>query len=224
MQCQTQQELIKSLCAAGRYNRHNNDLQWAFHRTAAALCTVILSGTALRLSLLAPRRKIKNHWEEGLNHRFLYDCILFVGACVSRPGLSATSLSVSVSERGTTVITFTTVASVPLVWSPTCHSCRGKAPYPLLSPYLSLFFVSLSPIPSLPVSCVSRRTQSLSISNIHTQARRLVPAGPTVLHCRANIKRTACQQPLQRPTNNSWYLQWQVQVQNFGSSALDDYS
>lgn len=27
MQCHTQQELIKSLCAAGMYNSHNNDLQ-----------------------------------------------------------------------------------------------------------------------------------------------------------------------------------------------------
>lgn len=37
MQCHTQQELIKSLCAAGMYNSHNNDLQWAFHSTTAAL-------------------------------------------------------------------------------------------------------------------------------------------------------------------------------------------
>lgn len=27
IQCRTQQELIKSLCAAGMYNCHNNDLQ-----------------------------------------------------------------------------------------------------------------------------------------------------------------------------------------------------
>lgn len=50
MQCHTQQELIKGLCAAGVHNSHNNDLQWAFHSSAAALCTVISSGTALRLS------------------------------------------------------------------------------------------------------------------------------------------------------------------------------
>ena len=174
------------------YNSHNNDIQWAFQSTTAARCTVILSGTALRLSLLAPRRKIKKVWERELNHRFLYGC-----PQVSWSSLSTTPLSVSVSQLGIPVITFTAAGSQ----SSRASGC-GAVPTSGFY-FLSLFSLSVSDPFSLPLSHVYAILLNLYPSYSHTYTLSCA-SRPHCKNRRANIIWVACQQPPQRPMNRSW--------------------
>lgn len=85
------------------YNRHNTDLKWAFHRNAAALCTVILAGKAV-VSFSQQGKRLKRR---KVMHWFPHDNILCmcvrVCACVSKhvswTGLITNAMSVTTSEQ-----------------------------------------------------------------------------------------------------------------------------